>query len=257
MRKLYLLLLFFFGIVNCATAQDVIYLLSDDKISCKVDIVEPETITYTITDSVSEKQLSLPVNEIEKIVFENGYTEVFNKKENNIDKQDQIYFNNGNYERGIVLTIEEKEITYLTISGSDSLIYVADKSLIKKIIFKNGVVEEFEINVASNYSADELYLKGLEDGKKTYNATGEFLGTALTTMLFPPVGVISMLSSAVFPPNERKYDSPEPELLKDQNYKSGYRKGASRKKVINSLAGLGVGSVATVVFYGAVFYFTW
>ena len=257
MRKLYVLLLFFFGIVNFIAAQDVIYLLSDDKINCKVDVIEPETITYTITDSVSEKQLSLPVSEVEKIVFENGYSEVFNQKQNKVSKEDQIYFHNGNYEKGNVMIIGEQEVTYLTISESDSLIYVVDKNLIKKIIYKNGVVEVFDSRASANYSPDELYIMGFEDGKKTYNSTGEFVATAVSTFLLPPLGIIAMVGSAAFPPNEKKYDSKEPELLKDESYRSGYKKGAYRKKVINSLAGLGVGSVVTVVFYGTIIYFSW
>lgn len=102
-----------------------------------------------------------------------------------------------------------------------------------------------------NLSKDEpssLYILGKSDAGRYYMNYSPFGATFISSMLFPPAGLLTTIAMTISPPKEEYFGLPDEKLLllSDQNYYSGYSKTARKKKILRSWGGFFNG---TVFFY--------
>lgn len=74
-------MLFLLGCLVNMNAQDVITMLNGEKINVKVTSITDNNIVYKKTDSATEPYYTVAKRNVEKIVYENGTTEIFNRPE--------------------------------------------------------------------------------------------------------------------------------------------------------------------------------
>ena len=167
--------------------------------------------------------------------------------------QDTLFFLNGNQINVRIKKETTSEISYLKWRDADSSIYMAEKSLLKKICYMNG-----DVNIL-NYTSSEIkslktalsftgmYEKGQEDAIKYYkNHNGAGTGTLIATILGTPlIGLGVAAGCLANNPIEVKSNL----LMSDSDYYRGYvqQTKAIKTKIIWKNFAIGVGIDAAIL----------
>ena len=96
-------------------------------------------------------------------------------------------------------------------------------------------------------SKGEMYAKGQSDAKLLYKGNGPMSATLVSTLLYPPYGLIEGVISGAIPPKEKNLKVPDVNLMLDQNYAAGYKKQAHKKKVKKVITGFGIGITPWII----------
>jgi hypothetical protein len=109
------------------------------------------------------------------------------------DSCDVLHLRNGKTVKIKVIEINEKEIIYKRVDNLNGPLIFIEKNDVEKIVYKNGVTEEFKFE------------KKLEDSKKTKQPVSqEYDGFGIASFVFslPPfLGIISFFNPAFLPAN--------------------------------------------------------
>lgn len=90
-------------------------------------------------------------------------------------------------------------------------------------------------------NADELMYQGRHDAMLYYKGQGPLWGTAATTFLFPPAGLVTGLIMGATPPNVDNLFHPNHQLMKEPVYYDSFKRQAHKRKIGKAAAGFGIG----------------
>ena len=91
------------------------------------------------------------------------------------------------------------------------------------------------------YTTEELIQQGRYDAMMYYKGQGPLWGTAGTTFLLPPAGLVAGIVTAAIPPNVDNLFHPNYQLMKEPVYREAFKKQAHKRKVGKTAAGFGIG----------------
>ncbi|PVY39949.1 hypothetical protein [Pontibacter virosus] len=91
------------------------------------------------------------------------------------------------------------------------------------------------------YTMEELMYQGRYDALLYYKGQGPLWGTAGTTFLLPPVGLVTGIITAAVPPNVDNLFHPNYQLMKEPVYREAFKKQAHKRKIGKAAAGFGIG----------------
>lgn len=158
--------------------------------------------------------------------------------------QDYIFLLKGDTINAKVILLSKTDLQYITSNSLDTSLL--EKSLIEKIVYKNGTIVNLNKNqkhlyTLGNLGYDSLYSLGYDDAKHHYGRyKPAAAGTFITTLFSPVLGLIPAVSCASTKPQNNNLNFPNMELAKNQSYYLGYTESASkikRKKVWEGYAG--------------------
>ena len=181
--------------------------------------------------------------------------------------QDTLLTRNGEVIAAKVLKITPTEIEYKHSDNPDGPLIVVLKSEVASIRYANGTREAFTANEPAaastpvitepayalpvarkpTLSRENLYAQGQMDAQVYYKRSGALWGTATTTLLFAPAGLVVGLVTGAARPHPSTFLSPNPELLREPEYLRGYQKQAHRRKMGKAAGGFGIGLGALVL----------
>jgi hypothetical protein len=155
----------------------------------------------------------------------------------------------------IAAKVEEITLQEILYKHPDSLAgptLKLSKAEVFMIRFANGTREVFQENLPENQARqepvltpDQMFLKGEQDARITYNGSAALWGSAASSLVFP-YGLVGAVVIGAVPPKVRPDRVPDISLLNDPNYVKGYQKQAHRRKVGNAVAGAGIGTVTVL-----------
>lgn len=187
-----------------------------------------------------------------------------------IKAQDTIYFKNNTTEIAKILEVNPNNIKYNYFTYLDGPLLNADNSTITKIVFKNGIVKQFNdvyfpIPTRTNVSyqtllgkgADTLkteseinnsfYKKGIVDANLYYKNNSAGISTGIVSFFCIPCGLITAFACNSVEPKNANLNYPDPNLFAYQNYQLAYKNRAYKLKKQRVWNGF---------IYGTVFSFT-
>lgn len=186
-----------------------------------------------------------------------------------LQAQDVITKRSGEKVNAKVLEISTSEVRYKNFGNQDGPVYVLPKNEVMLITYENKTSEVFEVEElaqpqlaalpavsapAKPLPADVpatsagLYMKGQTDADHYYDAyRAAGTGTLIVSLLSPAIGLIPAVATSVTTPRDKNWDAPNSELLQYDDYKSGYRKGARKKKSRKVWLNWGIGLGANIV----------
>ena len=167
-----------------------------------------------------------------------------------------------------VSRITPQEIEYKHFDNPDGPLIVVLKSGVAAIRYANGTREAFNADEPAATSTPvitepayalpttkkmplvqgDLYVQGQMDAQMYYRKNGALWGTAITTFLIPPAGLIVGVATGASRPSPGNFFTPNPELLREPEYLRGYQKQAHRRKAGKAASGFGLGLGALVLF---------
>ena len=184
--------------------------------------------------------------------------------------QDTIIKRNGDEIQGKVKEISDTEIRYSRKELPDVLV-VLPVAAVFMIRYENGTKEVFQENapandlqqlpavsapakvkvpapVAMNETADNLYIKGRNDANIHYRGyKGAGTATLLSTILFPPAGLVTALGTSLTPPSHNNLDYPDATIFAQRDYAKGYEQRAKKIKSGKVWKNFGIGFGSLVV----------
>jgi len=169
-------------------------------------------------------------------------------KQDSVVKQDTILKITGDEILGKVTEVTPGYIIFQikdSVQIINQVIPLEDLFMIK---YANGTREI--ITLAKNekkLSSGEMYAKGQSDADLLYKGIEPMVGTIITTVLNPPAGLIEGIISGSTAPKTKNFVVPDMNLLNNQDYISGYKKQAHRKKAKKVFIGFGIGLVPWVI----------
>jgi hypothetical protein len=105
-----------------------------------------------------------------------------------------------------------------------------------------------------NKNQNAAYQAGIEDAKEFYSSNRAFTVSFLTTLLLPPVGLITTTVISLKNPTIEILDLPNKKLLKNENYTNGYIHKAKRMNAVKAWGGcitaIGFLGAGYFMFYG-------
>lgn len=149
-----------------------------------------------------------------------------------------------------ILEVGQSEIRYKMFNNLEGPIFSISKGEILMVRYENGTKDVFGSSTAGSQN-DEQFQQGQLDAEKYYkNYKGASRGTLATTILTTPVlGLIPAFLTTMDEPEDGNLDYPNPQLMKDQEYKRGYIQKAKKiksKKVWKNF-GIGTGIFVAVI----------
>lgn len=142
-------------------------------------------------------------------------------------------------------------------TAADTLTYLAEMQQIRikevfMITYANGSKDVFTENLPGEKPEEtantntiaannEMFALGQEDAKQRFDGTGAFVAGF--------IGLVPGAIVAVTTPQIRPSKVSDPSLITDDNYRRGYKKAASNKKLKNAAAGYAAGRIATIMFF--------
>ena len=173
--------------------------------------------------------------------------------------QDKFLLRNGDEMLVKVLEITPDSVRFTNPSDSTKAVMQAiPKGSIFSITYQDGhkdVMPEFAQQQPETLSPAFLHAQGRTDAKRLYKAGGAFWATFGTSLLIPLGGpLIAVPTGAVvtlIDVPQKNIKASNPEYKRSPDYLKGYQKQAKNKKLVNSAAGLGTG---TVLLVGAIAY---
>jgi hypothetical protein len=115
-----------------------------------------------------------------------------------------------------------------------------------------------DLLISGNDSIDkkhnQAYLAGKEDAKEYFNSNRAFAISFVTSLLLPPVGLVTTVVISFQKPTVEILDLPNKQLLKNTNYTQGYIHKAKRMKAAKAWGGFSTGvaffGIGYLMFYG-------
>ena len=102
-------------------------------------------------------------------------------------------------------------------------------------------------------SAGQRQQRGAQDARRYYHQSGPFWGAFASAILVTPIyGVVPTTCISLKHVAARNLMAPQPELLRDPAYASGYQRQANRRKAGRTWAGYGVGSAVLLTYFAVV-----
>jgi len=172
--------------------------------------------------------------------------------------QDTLFLKNNEKSIVKVKEIGPSEISFLKFDYLDGPIYRVNKSDVSKIFFSNGLKEYFNMD-----STKIAFQQEVKEEKKDYSKftfqDGQYdamryykgykgAGTAsFIAGIFWLYGLPVPIATSLTKPRNAFYYAPDLKLYQNnQQYASGFNKGAHRKKAGKAWANYGLGAVTTV-----------
>ncbi len=145
-----------------------------------------------------------------------------------------------------ILEVGLSEIRYKRFDNPEGPVFVISKSEIVLIRYENGSTDSFpstqttpptatgiaasnnvspknEINQAPILSPEQLKMKGQKDATRHYDGyKGAGTGTLVTSLVSPVLGLIPAISCASTKPQSQNLNYPDPDLMTNYSYRSGY-----------------------------------
>lgn len=160
--------------------------------------------------------------------------------------QDKIVKITGDEIQARVIEITLHEILYRHPDSLQGVTWRLPKAEVFMVQFENGGKEVFEHHLPGNGSEavrtqEQMYQLGREDALKYYTGNGAMWGSAASTMVMFPLGLVgSVVIGSTKPKVDPRWVS-DVNLISDPAYASGYQEQAARKKKNKALAGAGIG----------------
>lgn len=153
--------------------------------------------------------------------------------------QDTIVKVNGEIIQAKVTEITFSEVKYKRFDNLNGPTIIDAKHDVLEIIYENGTKkyiteEERKIDSTNMYAGADLYNRGQRDARKYYGSyQGAGTVTFITSLLSPLVGLIPAIACSSTPPSEVNLNFPKENLMKNADYRIGYKdraKKSSREK---------------------------
>lgn len=179
---------------------------------------------------------------------------------------DVLLLTSGQEVRGRVLTITPTELRYLPAPDSagpaaaerpDTLRLPSSRVFLVR--YANGTREVLAPPVApdtaqaplAGLSAAQRRQAGAQDARRAYRQSGPFWASfASSVALSPLYGLVPTTCISLKAVAPHNLMAPQPALLRDPAYASGYQQQANRRKAGRAWAGYGVGTAAYLAFFG-------
>ena len=163
--------------------------------------------------------------------------------------QDTLVMINGIRTVVTVLEIGTETVRYKKTNNLTGPECVTSKKDIKKIILRDGSVEQVQLLKPNEYviSDPALYKKGVADANIHYKGPYGAVSTGITSFLTLPGGLIPAVIISATPPSDKNLAYPDAELWKDKSYQAGYRHRAKKIKQRNVWGGFGIGFCAGII----------
>ncbi|MDZ4822426.1 MAG: hypothetical protein SH856_03100 [Flavobacteriales bacterium] len=212
-------------------------ILSQDILAKQDTVIVQDTVELQITDTGQHTVVNpLTTSDQDTLVKENTV----------IIKQDTVLTNSGEEFFGIVTEVTPSHIVCQVNNNAEVInrvILLEDVFMIK---YAKGTRElitqtKAEVIAVGNLSPAEMRDKGKSDAKLYYKGTGAKWGSAVTTAIYPPFGLVETLVSAAVKPQIKREQVSDVNLLNDKNYVEGYKKQAHKMKVGKVFGGFGIG----------------
>ncbi len=184
---------------------------------------------------------------------------------NYCNSQDTIVKINSDTIHAKILEVGISEVKYKRFDNQDGPIFVIAKSEISFIRYSNGGTDNFTVNTPTStdpapapkiefsnpnsLSAEELKIKGQKDATRHYDGyKGAGTGTLVTSLVSPLLGLIPAISCASTRPKPENLNYPDPQLMSNYSYKSGYESRAKKIKQGKVWTNWGIGLAVNLVF---------
>ncbi len=171
--------------------------------------------------------------------------------------QDLITKKTGEDIQAKVLEVGQTEVKYKKSDNLTGPTFSISKSDVIMIRYENGTKDVFveENTKAANlpaFSVENYLRQGQMDAKKYYKGyKPAATGTLVSSLLIPIVGLVPAIICSTNEPDEINLNYPNPELMKNPEYSTGYTQQAqkikSKKVWTNWGIGLGVNVAALII----------
>ncbi|MCW3077908.1 MAG: hypothetical protein JWO32_2517 [Bacteroidetes bacterium] len=264
-----LILFFIVFITSCIHCQDTLYLINKDRITIQLLEVNPTNLKYKRTDNQSGPTYTVLKEEVIKVVYANGKSDVFNmptipltsdstqktaKPITENKAYDTLYFKSGIKTPAKIYELTDENVKYKPLKNPDGPLYTISKSDLKEVIFSTGLKQTFNVQpvnpaVSPNSETDAItfQLRGARDAKKYYKNKGGSIGTGITAFVFPLAGLVPAIICSSIAPKERNLGYPYESLWENKYYRLGYSKEAYRIKKKRVWTGFGIGTGAAIL----------
>lgn len=177
-----------------------------------------------------------------------------------LNAQDVITKKNGTGIQAKVLEITTAEVKYKRFDNPSGPLYILPVADILTIRYENGTTDSFNqrpavaamaassVTTTTDSAAQpigDLRVRGEQDAQEYYVGKNSGSGwTAFFTVLTTPlIGLIPASACASTEPQEKNLNYPDPELMKDYDYKNAYTQKAHKIKKRQVWSGYLTGSV--------------
>jgi len=152
--------------------------------------------------------------------------------------QDTLTRTNGDQISCHIIRIGHRRIEYKLEDEQSTAMHIISKKYIANIRYENGKKTVFhEVLIDDNdpegrWDKTSMSRRGREDANQHYRGyRGAAAGTFWTCVLATPLlGLIPAIGTSSHAPKAIALNSPDPELMKNEEYKKAYEKEARRKK---------------------------
>lgn len=180
---------------------------------------------------------------------------------------DVLLLTTGQEVRGQVLTITPTELTYRPAPDSanpaehpdtlrlpvSSVFLVRYANGTRAVLTPAAPAPDTAQSPLLGLSAEQRRQRGAQDARRYYHQRGPFWGAFASAVLVTPIyGVVPTTCISLKHVAARNLMAPQPELLRDPAYASGYQRQANRRKAGRTWAGYGVGSAAFLTYFAVV-----
>ncbi len=162
--------------------------------------------------------------------------------------QDYIMKKNGEEIKAIISEVGHSEVKYKKHDSPNGPVFTILKSDIFMIRYENGSKDVFNesssVKPVEKKSSIDIIADAKTDAKRNYKGkkSGAAWTTATTVVLSPVFGVIPAAICASNEPNDDNLRAPDPELMKNNEYKNAYTDEAHKIKRRKVWTGFGIGS---------------
>ena len=162
--------------------------------------------------------------------------------------QDFIIKKNGEEIKAVISEVGQTEVKYKKYDLDKGPIFTILKSDIFMIRYQNGSKDVFNEPTASKESEKkssvDIIADAKADAKRNYKGKKSGAGwtTATSIVLSPVLGVVPAAICASNEPSDDNLRAPNPELMKNNEYRNAYTEEAHKIKRRKVWTGLGIGS---------------
>jgi hypothetical protein len=245
-----LVLTFLLYLPLCCSSQDSIFFRSSPPVAAKVLEVGPDFIKYKRVSNPEGPTYTIPVTEVNSIVYPNGLKESFQSKASHISLVDTLVFFSGTKLPVKISIVGDKTIKYRTLSNPDDSGPEVYKSEISYIIFASGAIQRFDINSrSSGQQIHSYYEKGRLDAMKYYRHPGGSIGTGIVTAI-PCCGIgLGLIPAAIITssdPSQKNLGMPRNSVAENTEYQRGYIEQARDTKIKKVWTAYGIGAAISL-----------
>jgi len=160
-----------------------------------------------------------------------------------------------------VLEVTQTDVKFKKFDNPDGPIFTLAKSDLVLIRYENNTKEIFTDPEKKNITqmvatqatappatGKELFIQGHQDARKYYKSySGPGSATLAVSLLSPLAGLVPAVACSSTTPKEINLDYPNPELMRNADYRSGYLQKAKRIKAGRVWRNWGIGFGANIL----------